>query len=167
MATDPDIVCEVTLRGLFRHLRVVFVVIALVLFLPLIAHFIAPADVGMSDVKIVLFAGLAAGTLLIVVGYLVYLLQRKRRITISVAERTVLFENFPVAESFFRTRVHARLLVAFSEVSQVDEIKTRGGVTLSVACPTGRLRVYPFMTNSDQLRSTLTDAASRNPEKEK
>jgi hypothetical protein len=159
-----DIICEVSLGGVFRSMLPAFLAGPLMLLLPLIAYLLSPDEVGVSDVLIFVFAVLAVGALLAITCFFAYLLQHKRRVTVSMDERTVLFENFPVAESFFKMRVHPEVLAPFSDISRVHVRSFRGGASMDVVCPAGRLRVYGFMTNFDQLRRVLEDVVRGNSE---
>ncbi len=146
---DSLIICKVTLKSCFHPFVLPFAIA-----LPIIPFWLYLQDRGSFDLQLIIFAELC--TVLLVSSVLVaaYFLQRKRRVTADTNKRIVVFENFPVAMSFVKTRVHRELVVPLSDIT-VTGIWSNGIGMFTVVCPTGRLRVYGYLTNYEKLKKLL------------
>jgi len=70
------------------------------------------------------------------------------------AERIIILRNFPIAESFFSSRVHEELVLRFAEVTYVRTYG-RGVEMVQFRRPAGRVRVYGYMTNYGKIAEII------------
>jgi hypothetical protein len=148
------IMCKVTLKSCFRPFFWSFAIAFTIL--PFWIYWRTPSDGEPFDLEMILLVELGVAILFSAGLVVAYFFQHRRRVTVDTYERIVVFENFTVAESFFRIRFHRQLVVGFGDITRVKS-HSYGIGTLDVYCPTGMLRVYGYMTNYEELKDLLVD----------